>query len=74
MKTRQHRLNTEEAIQRKLPELIGGEVNVVLRDRTVLLGSVTEGQPGSVAIRNLRGKVTSIPMSGISEIYFDTKE
>ncbi len=74
MKTRQHRIDTEETIQRKLPELMGREVNVVLRDRTVLLGSVTKSQSGSIAIRNLRGKITSIPMSGISEIYFDTKE
>lgn len=74
MKTRQHRLDTEETIQRKLPELVGREVNVVLRDRTVLLGSVMKSQTGNVAIRNLRGKVTSIPLSGISEIYFDTKE
>ena len=74
MKTRQHRFDTEDIIQRKLPGLIGQEVNVVLRDRTVLLGSVTESPAGSVAIRNLRGKITSIPMSGISEIYFDTKE
>ena len=74
MKTRQLRLNEEGEIRRRTREMIGKELNVVLRDRTVILGQVDRVNETSLIIKNLRGKNQSFEFSNISEIYFDTKE
>jgi hypothetical protein len=74
MKTRQLRLNDEQKIREKTPELKGKELHIVLRDRTVLLGTVSKVNSDTITLKNLRRAQQVIPYSNISEIYFDTKE
>ena len=74
MKTRQHRFNSPEAIKKQLTAIVGQEVNIVQADKTVMLGYLLSGDDHMLTIRNLRGKVTSVPITSISELYFDTKE
>lgn len=74
MSTRQHRLQSQEQIRKRIPELIGKEINIVLRDSTVLLGRLLEASDARLKVQNLRQKSFEIPLDKISEMYFDTKE
>jgi hypothetical protein len=74
MKTRQLRLNSEDQIKRRVQDFFGKEISVVLRDKTVLLGRVTRIESSFIELTNLRHRLTSIPFTNISEMYFDIKE
>jgi hypothetical protein len=74
MSTRQLRLNNEEQIRKRLKDFTGNKINVVLRDKTVLLGELLSANDTSVELRNMRLKKFSLQLSDISEIYFDTTE
>jgi hypothetical protein len=74
MSTRQLRLNTPDEIRKRLGQFTGKKINIVLSDQTVCL-VILLGFDGSVLkVSNMRLKTTSIPLSRISEIYFDTRE
>jgi hypothetical protein len=74
MSTRQLRLQTDELIRKRLKDLYGKRINVVLRNNTVILGDLIKTDDLSATVKNLRLKKISIPFTDINEVYFDTKE
>jgi len=74
MVTRQIRLNTYEQIRKKLPDLKGKKINIVLNNRTVLFGELRHITDDSLTFVNMRLEAFTIPLKDISEVYFDYKE
>ncbi len=71
-KTRQLRLNDPNAIRKKVSDLVGKQVTIVMTDNRVSLGTV-EGVSGEqVALKNLRLKQNVIALTHIAELYYDT--
>jgi hypothetical protein len=74
MSTRQLRLNSTDVILKKLQELTGKKINIVLNDSTVILGTVLGTDESLLEVLNMRLKKIKIPLQKINEIYYDTKE
>ena len=74
MRTRQLRLNSITEIKKRLPQFIGNKINIVCTDGKVILAALTGFNETSLEAVNMRLKKINIPLSGVSEIYFDTKE
>ena len=74
MSTRQLRVNDREQIIKRLKELSGKKINIVLNDSTVVLVTILRIDDASVETLNSRLKKIKIPLTDISEIYYDTKE
>jgi len=71
MATRQLRLNTPEQIREKLTAHSGKKINIVLRDRTVFFGELRTVDHRSLKFANMRDQEITLPLSHISEVYFD---
>ena len=74
MVTRQIRLNTHEQIRKKLTDLKGKKINIVLYNRTVLFGELKHVTDDSLTFVNMRLEAFTILLKEISEVYFDYKE
>lgn len=71
---RQIRLSSPEQIQKRLQDFTGKQVNIVLRNRTVLFGEIKHSDDRQVTFTNLRDERFSLPLQEISEVYFDIKD
>ena len=72
--TRQVRLSTTEQMQKGLKEFTGKKINIVLRNRKVLFGELTNLDEGLLTFLNMRQQPTRLLLADISEIYLDFKE
>ena len=70
---RQIRLSSPEQIQKRLQDFTGKQVNIVLRNRTVLFGEIKHSDDTQVTFTNLRDERFSLPLTEISEVYLDIK-
>ena len=70
--TRQIRLSDREQFKKRLPEFIGKKINIVLQDKTVLLGELKTVNADKLVIKNMRLKKIPVSLQQITEIYFDT--
>jgi hypothetical protein len=61
-------------IIKKLQELTGKKINIVLNDSTVIMATVQEINQSALQVLNMRLKKIKIPLKNINEIYYDTKE
>lgn len=71
---RQIRLSSPEQIQKRLQDFTGKQVNIVLRNRTVLFGEIRQSDDTQVTFTNLRNERFSLPLQEISEVYLDIKD
>ncbi len=74
MVTRQLRLSTPENIRKRLPELIGKKINIVLSDRTVLFGELQNINDSQLTFLNMRLDPVSLPVTDVAEVYADFTE
>lgn len=74
MVTRQIRLSTQDHIRKKLNDLIGKKINIVLCNRTVLFGELKRVSENDLTFENMRLEPFTILFKDISEVYFDYKE
>jgi small nuclear ribonucleoprotein (snRNP)-like protein len=74
MSTRQLRLNDPVKISKQLKELKNKKINIVLHDGTTVLATIVDTNESAVEVLNMRLKKVKLPLSDISEIYYDTKE
>ena len=71
MSTRQQRLTSTSQIQKKIDQLVGKKINLVLSNGTVVLGRLDKANAEVVTMENGRLKKINYPFSEISELYFD---
>lgn len=61
---------------RVLPErakaFLGKKINIVLRDNTVMFGSLESITNTELVLKNMRLKTVHFPLKDIAEVYFDT--
>lgn len=74
MVTRQIRLSTQDHIRKKLKDLIGKKINIVLCNRTVLFGELKRVSDNDLTFENMRLEPFTMLFKDISEVYFDYKE
>lgn len=74
MVTRQIRLSTLEQMQKRLKEFIGRKINIVLSNRTVLLGELKRADDTSLTFANMRLESFTLSLKDINEVYLDFKE
>ena len=74
MVTRQIRLSAQDHIRKKLKDLIGKKINIVLCNRTVLFGELKRVRENELTFENMRLEPFTILLKDISEVYFDYKE
>jgi hypothetical protein len=74
MSTRQMRLTSHDEILKRLQELSGKKINIVLVDNTVVFGTVGHANSEEIELENMRLAKIKILMKMVREIYYDTKE
>lgn len=72
--TRQLRLSTSDQFQKRLKDFIGKKINIVLCNRKVLFGELTNLDIGQLTFENLRQQKVTLLFTDISEIYLDCIE
>lgn len=72
--TRQLRLSTSDQFQKRLKDFIGKKINIVLCNRKVLFGELTNFDIGQLTFENLRQQKVTLLFTDISEIYLDCIE
>ncbi len=70
--TRQQRLNDAASIRKRIRELFGKKINIVLHDQRVLYGELISANDQQLTFKNMRGKNSFLEFTAISEIYFDS--
>ena len=71
MSTRQQRLTSTSQIQKKIDQLVGKKINLVLSNGTVVFGRLDNANAEVLTMENGRLKKINYPFSEISELYFD---
>jgi hypothetical protein len=71
MRTKQLRLNDSEQIRRRMPEFVGKKINVVLRDRTAMIGLLRKIEGDKIVLQNMRLEKMKYPFQNIAEVYLD---
>ena len=74
MSLRQVRLNTLPAIKTRLQEFPGKKINIVLRTRKVLFGTLVSVDDRQLIFADMRQRKISLLFEEISEVYLDFKE
>jgi hypothetical protein len=74
MSTRQLRLSSTDQIRKKIQDLKGSKINIVLRNQTAVLGTIHAVGDDFLDLLNMRLTRVKIQLQDISEIYYDTKE
>jgi hypothetical protein len=74
MSTRQLRLSSIDQIKRKMQDLKGKKINIVMRNQTAVLGTVQTVTDDFLDVVNMRLTKVKIQLQDVSEIYYDTKE
>ena len=72
MGIKQLRLNDPEQIRKRIDEFVGKQINIVLTDSTVVLGTLEQVTATGITLRNMRLKKATYPFVTLTEIYFDT--
>jgi ribosome maturation factor RimP len=73
MRTKQIRLNDSEQIRRRMPEFVGKKINIVLHDRTAMIGELRKIDGDKIVLRNMRLENMKYPFQDIAEVYLDQK-
>ena len=73
MRTKQLRLNDSDQISRRMAEFIGKKINIVLSDRTVMFGELTQTNDDAIVLKNMRLENVTYPFQSIVEVYLDTR-
>lgn len=71
---RQLRLSTIDQLQKKLKDLTGKKINIVLRNRKVLFGELRMADQAQITFANMRNETFTLPLTDISEVYLDSKQ
>lgn len=71
MSKKQIRISEPQEIKNRMPEFLNKNVSLVLKDNTVIFGTLREAKNGKVALSNMRGRKMTFLMDDISEIYTD---
>lgn len=72
--TRQLRLSTLEQIKKRLKDLIGKKINIVMRDRTVFFGELKNFDIINLTLLNMRQQPVTVLLKEIDEVYLDYKD
>lgn len=72
--TRQLRLSTLEQIKKRLKDLIGKKINIVMRDRTVFFGELKNFDIIKLTLVNMRQQPVTVLLKEIDEVYLDYKD
>lgn len=72
MGNRQQRISDQREILRKIPELIGTKIQVVLSSGVSYIGVVRELTSDTLIMENMRNKKVTYPVNSLSEIYIDS--
>lgn len=72
MSTRQLRITQTDQIQKKVTDLVGKKINVILSDKTAMFGELHAVQNKGIVLKNMRLKKMHFPFTQISEVYFDS--
>ncbi|MEL7005521.1 MAG: hypothetical protein AAFN93_22740 [Bacteroidota bacterium] len=71
MSKRQVRLNSEESITEKLPDISGKKVNIVLQSGEVIFVQITGYSSTTINVLNMRRNKSEIEIKQISEVILD---
>jgi len=71
---RQLRLSTSDQLQKRLKDLTGKKINIVLRNRKVLFGELKRADETQMTFVNMRNESYSLPLTDICEVYLDSKQ
>lgn len=71
---RQIRLSSLEQIQKRIKDLMGKKINIVLGNRTVLFGELKNADDTRLTFVNMRREPVTLLLREISEIYMDFKD
>lgn len=74
MQKRQLRLNTPTQIRERLAGFLNKKINIVLRDDTVLLVTLTGLSDNELIVQNMRLRNTTIAISKIDEVLIDLND
>lgn len=74
MQKRQLRLHTPAQIHERLAGFLNKKINIVLRDDTVLLVTLTGLSATELTVQNMRLRSTTIALSKIDEILIDLND
>jgi hypothetical protein len=71
MSIRQHRLNTEALIRSRIADFKGKKINIVLTNKTSVLGKLKSVDELGFVLENGRQKNVRFSFQEVSELYFD---
>lgn len=71
MSKRQKRVNTTKTIKASIPEILGKNVNIVLKNGRVFFGQIISLNENILVYKNMRLKAHETPLDAISEIIID---
>lgn len=71
---RQIRLSTFEQLQKRLKDFTGKKINIVMCNRKVLFGELTNIDETQLTFVNMRNERFTLPLKEISEVYMDSKQ
>lgn len=56
-----------------MPEFVGKKINIVLHDRTAMIGELRKIDGDKIVLRNMRLENMKYPFQDIAEVYLDQK-
>jgi hypothetical protein len=62
---------SQSQFQKRMPEFIGKQINVVFIDDTVVFGLFEKVEGNTITLRNMRLKKKTHLVTDINEVYFD---
>ena len=68
------RLSTLEQIKKRLKDLIGKKINIVMRNRTVFFGELKSFDIIKLTFLNMRQQPVTVLLKEIDEVYLDYKD
>ena len=72
MSTRQLRLTSETEIRKHADKLVNSKIQLVLLDKTAVLGKLNAAGPTGIVVENMRLKKKHFSYNQIAELYSDT--
>lgn len=72
MSTRQLRLTSETEIRKHAGRLVNSKVQLVLSDKTAVLGKLNTADTTGIVVENMRLKKNHFSYNQIAELYSDT--
>jgi ferredoxin-fold anticodon binding domain-containing protein len=69
--TRQQRISDIVKIRKRIPDLVGKKINVVLNDQRVLLGTIESVHGNTVVLKDMKSRKMPLEIAQLSEIYVD---